>query len=236
LAEYYISDRFSEPLWAMAHQKEVDFINAELSTKDNLSLLDLATGPARIAADLDTTPMQKAIAADYSKAMLDIAEKRLSSNTWNTMQVDAFDVPFEPQSFDVITTFRFLRHYENTDRARLYEQISNILKPNGLLIFDVLNQGMLRGNYIEKFTGAWDKSIVDITYTWDDIVTEMEEFGFEQAKHVPILNNWQALRSKQNELQTAKTSYDKIVDTLKQIDQIETTSNFMWITSWKKHA
>lgn len=232
-ALHYIKNRFSEPVWQMAHEKQVQFINTALAKHKPKKILDLACGPARVSADLKQEYFSSGIASDANDAMLEVAEKRLGGK-WKTQKADAFNLPFEKSHFDCITSFRFIRHFGKENRKKLYEQISHVLKSKGLMIIDALNATMLRGPYIEKFTGYFDKSIYDQPYTLDEIKSEMDTAGFHLIKKQNILNNWKTLLHEQGKLQQKNYDEGKIVAALSDLDADDTSKNFMWITLWQK--
>lgn len=221
-ANHYIQNRFQDALWQMAHQKQIEFIDEFLSQHKPRTLLDLACGPARVSSDISEKYFTNGVAADANVAMLAVAKARLGKK-WTTKKVDAFALPFAKNSFDCVVSFRFLRHFALYNRKKLYTQIKHVLKPGGYLCIDVLNTHMLRGSYIEKFTGCFDKSIYDQTYTQEEIKKEMNSAGFTFVQKKNILNNWKLL------LQNKKS-----VKQMKQEDEKDSNKNFMWITLWQK--
>ena len=55
------------------------------------------------------------------------------------VQADAFQLPFKTP-FDLVYSFRLIRHFERPDRLRLYRQIAAVLRPGGRLVFDAVNE------------------------------------------------------------------------------------------------
>lgn len=104
-------------------KKAVKYLNAK-----NSKVLDLCTGTGDIAGFMDKSC--EVIGLDFSKNMLDIAKKKYP---WvNFIEGDCTDLPFEDNSFDVITISFGLRNIENYNKA--LDEIYRVLKPNGLFM------------------------------------------------------------------------------------------------------
>ena len=104
-------------------KKAVKYLNAK-----NSKILDLCTGTGDIAGFMDKSC--EVIGLDFSKNMLDIAKKKYH---WvNFVEGDCTNLPFEDNSFDVITISFGLRNIENYDKA--LDEIYRVLKPNGLFM------------------------------------------------------------------------------------------------------
>ena len=71
---------------------------------------------------------------DYTPAMLEVAKRRIAAGenrtvVVDTMEVDAQDMPFEDNSFDVVTMAYGIRNIP--DRPRALREINRVLKPGG---------------------------------------------------------------------------------------------------------
>src|SRR5262249_17496085 len=53
---------------------------------------------------------------------------------------NAFQLPFDPKSFDLVYSFRFIRHFHSADRQRLYAQLKQVLRPGGYFMMDAVNE------------------------------------------------------------------------------------------------
>jgi 2-polyprenyl-6-hydroxyphenyl methylase/3-demethylubiquinone-9 3-methyltransferase len=78
---------------------------------------------------------------DLSAKTLNVAKKKDVTHSVHYMQLDAFALPFPPQSFDVICAMDFLEHIEMP--GRIIEDISRLLRPNGLFFFHTFNRTWL---------------------------------------------------------------------------------------------
>lgn len=187
IAEHYTQNRFSEPVWEFMHKKEVRVVNELI--KPGMKILDLATGPARVAKDLKGE--FSGVAVDYAEEMLEVAKKLLDGAKWKIQKEDAFALSFPDKTFDLVTSFRFVRHFEKSDRIRIYNEVKRVLKDDGLFVFEALNKKMDKTLFKPQNTGAADKSIYDELYLKEDLVKELNENGFEIVKIVPnICHGW----------------------------------------------
>lgn len=149
---------------------------------DKIDILDIASGDGRIVQE--DVKYGFCTSVDSSRAMLDIVEKRYKSlGLLKTVMCDYFLDDIEGV-YDVVTTFRYIRHYDYVQRKILYQRIHNNLKDGGILIFDVPNIKYIMNT---RNSGNWgDFNIYDVF--WDDksIVRELEENKFEVKYLIPI--------------------------------------------------
>lgn len=78
---------------------------------------------------------------DLSQESLEVARRHDETGSVNYQRADAYTLPFENQSFDVVTCMDFLEHVE--DPARVIEEISRVLKEGGLFFFHTFNRNPL---------------------------------------------------------------------------------------------
>lgn len=196
-ARDYERKRFSHPFWQMAHEKEVAFINNFFKKIRPKKILEIAIGPARVAKDLKY--FKEGIGIDNSEAMLKVAKiiiaKRFPANDrkkWTLIKADAFDLPFEENSFDVVLSFRFIRHFLIEDRTKILRQAFRVLNPGGYLIFEALNKNM--GEYAKKKAGIGQKTVLDkaiYDQLWDEeeLKKELTNLEFKQIEPFPYLKS-----------------------------------------------
>ena len=180
----YVGNRFKEPIGTLKHQKQITTINQFISKKKNPTVLDLACGPARLTRDMKG--VYKGYALDTSKPMLELARKSVGTQ-WKVQEGDAFNLPFKKESLDVVTTFRFIRHFERNDRHKLYAEIHRILKKDGYLILDVLNK---KPTNILRLIGKQNYQVYDVLY--NSLYTfeqEMNNEGFHIIYARPIVHH-----------------------------------------------
>lgn len=101
-------------------KQAVKFLNAH-----NKKVLDLCTGTGDIAGFIDKSC--NVIGLDFSLKMLEIAQKKY--NWVKFVEGDCTNLPFENNSFDVVTISFGLRNIEDYNKA--LNEIYRVLKPNG---------------------------------------------------------------------------------------------------------
>lgn len=108
--------------------------------KKELKILDVATGPGRLAFYLeDNLREAKITGVDINENMLKRAreiagEKKVNINF---IKGDIYHLPFKKEQFDVVTGLRFSMHLPDIDS--LIRELARVLKKDGILIFDIFN-------------------------------------------------------------------------------------------------
>lgn len=186
VASTYNANRFEtfpENCFDLLERKSINVIIEDYFKDENLEILDIACGDGRILQE--NLKYGKCTAIDSSDAMLTIVRKRFEeqSERLETINADFFDKKIEKE-FDVITTFRYIRHFEYIKRKELYEKLKQNLKKNGLLIFDVPNINFEIKQKLEHGWGSYN--IYDVFWQKDGFIEEMEENGFNVKYIIPV--------------------------------------------------
>lgn len=192
VAEKYVDTRFTSPSGRVHHLGQVSFINSAISKYNVRDVLEIAPGPARLGRDVLVSKC--AVAVDYSLAMLNearraVAESR-SKTLWNFLRGDAFCLPFKDSSFEMIYSFRFIRHFNFDDRKKLFSECRRVLKSGGLLIFDGEDKDVV--GEMRRRAGMLEPPIYDELFTKEELRDEAQKNGFKQIKikgnlHLPRL-------------------------------------------------
>ena len=163
-------------------------------------VLDVATGTGDLALAIQKAcPQAEITGSDFCAEMLAHASRR---GLEKTVVADALSLPFDSQSFDVVTVAFGLRNM--ADYARALEEMRRVLRPGGhLLVLDFsLPEGFLRKPYqwylhnaLPKLAGALTRQKDAYEYLGGSI----EEFpmgeamralvsrcGFSQVKVKPL--------------------------------------------------
>lgn len=102
-------------------------INA-LKINKHYNVLDLCCGTGDLARVIKKIePETIVVGVDFSQNMLDIAKSKSSNIQF--IHADATKLPFEDNSFDIVTMGFGLRNIPNAEKA--VEEIYRVLKPNG---------------------------------------------------------------------------------------------------------
>ena len=202
VATNYIRERFTQPLGALLHDRQVAALKRILTSEAPARVLEVAPGPARLTADLSACLPGFGAVLDASAQMLGEARKRLGSMTpWRAVQGDAFRLPFD-QQFDLLYSFRLVRHFDQAERSALYEQFSRVLRPGGLLVFDAVNENVSRP--LREQSPAEYRHF-DAMFELDVLKQELESHGFtpvrlEGVQHrFPLLQKIQVLVAPRNQ-------------------------------------
>jgi SAM-dependent methyltransferase len=180
---------------AVIHQAQVRVVNDAIRDFGAQQVLEVAPGPARLSCDV--VGFQEGILCDANESMLRIARQRLSrqrsgaaGGRWSLVQGDGFRLPFAGP-FDLIYTFRFIRHFELHDRAALYAQIRSLLREGGIFILDAVN--VVTSLPLRAKEGLNKYPVYDELYQRDDLVKELNAHGFEVLSLTDVLRHatWQ---------------------------------------------
>lgn len=195
IAQSYLDKRMRFSWQRLLHRRQVDILQSVLDEHQPAKVLEVAPGPARLSTEL--RGITTATMVENSQEMVEIASARLKSrgldSVWKVVNGDAFalEQSVPAGSFDLAYTFRFLRHFRDAERFRLYEQLRKALKPEGLLVFDVVGSVVFeqveRNNPVKP---ADEIPIYDVAYTHAGIVAELEAHGFAQVRLVPLLRHF----------------------------------------------
>lgn len=160
IAGKYIDERFTRPLGRVQHQIQIEKINSIIRFYSIQSVLEIACGPARLTADIKW--FNKGVAIDTSNQMIEIARQRVNdSKKWQFVIGDAFDIKLR-ERFQLIYTFRFLRHFRRPERIKLYREIHRLLDNKGILIFDAVHYEKIA--FVRKMENSSQKIIYDKIY------------------------------------------------------------------------
>jgi ubiquinone/menaquinone biosynthesis C-methylase UbiE len=229
-AEKYIEHRFRSPLFRLLHEKQVDCVNELLKNQQLKKVLELAPGPARLTTRIQNT--EKGTLVDASSAMLNVAEKRLGElgrkEKWNFKQADIFELALA-EEFDLVYTFRFLRHFDEEKRKQLYQRVREHLRPAGWLVFDAVNEDISKPM---RLANPQNFPVYDELYQKDDLISELQREGFEVKNLIPVQCNF-VLQQKINSL--ARFPFKWLATALIQcLEKPQTANPLEWIVVCQK--
>ncbi len=196
IAENYTVHRFKkypQNCFDMMERETINLIISDYYNNSNdLQLLDIACGNGRIVQELIKFGSCKAV--DSSEAMLEQVATNLQPTCnqlptgCNQLATSVCDFILEKcdGNFDVITSFRYIRHFEYKTRKLLYKKIRECLDENGIFVFDVPNRTFELK--LKTMNGWGNYNIYDVFFTKEDIIRELQNNGFEVRYIIPVGN------------------------------------------------
>lgn len=141
----YALQRFSTPagklIDAVEKKAVLDLLlSSGIAHKRELKILDVATGPGRLAFYLEEHLRKAEIkGVDINENMLKRAKQtaQKKGSKVNFIKGDIYNLPFKDNQFDAVVGLRFSMHLP--DFPIVLKELSRILKKDGLLIFDIFN-------------------------------------------------------------------------------------------------
>lgn len=196
VAENYVRQRFSHSWQRLFHSKQVAAVQQMIERDRTARILELAPGPARVAVDLHG--VNHGYMVEFSREMIQLAtsnlKQRRKDDCWTVIYGNAFqleEIPELPDTFDLVYTFRFIRHFHEQERARLYSGIRDKLRPGGILLFDVVNKPLYcKLNAGARGTSANALPVYDVSYTENEFRGELKSNGFEVIRMIPVLRHF----------------------------------------------
>ena len=193
VASAYVEERFRAPLGALLHQRQVAAMRSVIGRARPGRVLEIAPGPARLTVDVAPMLGAPPVVIDASPQMLVQARRRLAAvnHRASLVEGDAFQLPF-PAMFDLVYTFRLIRHFDDPDRARLYRQIARVLKPGGYLVFDAVNERVSRP--MRERARPGDHQHFDALLKPEDVIRELSDEGFAVERLIGVQHRYPLLQ------------------------------------------
>lgn len=167
------------------------------------SFLEIGCGPGTFTRALNNHHQGPITGIDLDANFIDYARSRCSDVTY--VLGNALDLPFEDESFDVVSSHTVVEHLET--KAFITEQY-RILKPGGkLLVMSVRTEGRIASDYDERITVREEAlmkkvlqvlenlqasvSVCDYDASPKDIMKTMQLVGFKEIgiEVVPYLEH-----------------------------------------------
>lgn len=117
---------------------EIPWVLERLERGD--SVLDVGCGGGFLANALAEMRF-KVTGVDVSEESLAVARRHDSTRTVDYRFGDAYSLPFEDKSFDVVCAMDFLEHIEDPQRA--IKEFSRVLRPGGKFFFHTFSRNFL---------------------------------------------------------------------------------------------
>lgn len=179
VASRYVSTRFLCESNRLLHERQVAAAQRLLDAIGSGAALEIAPGPGRITRDV--RPRGRLVCLEYNEGML--AEGRAAcSPSVEWIQGNAFDLPFGAE-FDLVWTFRFIRHFHASDRYRLYDEVRSALRPGGWFLMDAVNETQ---SLPLRKARPEDYPIHDELYREETLRNELRKAGFDVVDLRPV--------------------------------------------------
>ncbi len=143
----------------------------EAAVRPGETVLDVACGTGDLTRLFARTHAKRVVGLDFTPEMLQIAEERrareakrgsLAAARVEYVQGDAMDLPFEDESFNVVSIAFGLRNV--ADPAQALAEFRRVLKPRGRLV--VLEFSEPRSRLLRSLHRLYTHRIMPVTATW----------------------------------------------------------------------
>jgi SAM-dependent methyltransferase len=170
IAAKYIEQRFANELYRLLHERQVVTTQRLMDKVRPKCVLEIAPGPGRLLRDLRPTGM--VVCLEYNEAMIQHGRPACDGKAvW--VRGNGFQIPFV-QIFDLVYSFRFVRHFHRQDRERLYAEIRRVLKPGGAFVMDAVKERISRRLREEN---PAEYPIYDKLYRLEELRKELTDAG-----------------------------------------------------------
>jgi ubiquinone/menaquinone biosynthesis C-methylase UbiE len=183
VASEYVGQRFASELNRLLHDRQVAVLQRVIDRTRPAAVLEIAPGPGRLTRELRVPGRLDCL--EYNEGMIAHGRQVCGDHVY-WRQGDAFQLPFR-QKFDLVYTFRFIRHFHRADRDRLYAQIHRVLRSGGHFLMDAVNEATSRP-LREADPKAYP--IYDKLYRRDELRDELRAAGFELLELVPVQKSY----------------------------------------------
>ncbi|AFZ16911.1 class I SAM-dependent methyltransferase [Allocoleopsis franciscana] len=128
LASEYDNSRFDNSYGRYIDCQEREILSRWLGNAQTQSILDLACGTGRFLS-LATAGL------DLSPRMIEVARTKHPDKEF--IQASASHIPIEASQYDAVFSLHLFMHLSQTKIKAIVDECYRILRPNGILIFDI---------------------------------------------------------------------------------------------------
>jgi SAM-dependent methyltransferase len=181
-AERYVCERFSNELGRLLHERQLVEVQGIIERVQPQRILEIAPGPGRLTRGVRWSGLLACL--EFNEGMIEQGRLACSNGLW--VRGNGFQLPFA-SAFDLVYSFRFVRHFRRADRDRLYEEIRRVLRPRGYFVMDAVNERVskpLREAEPEAYP------IYDKLYRPEELGQELAQAGFELLTLQPVNRYW----------------------------------------------
>ena len=143
------------------------------------TLLDVGCGTGWLLEHLSNCKNAEYYGLDLSENMLEIARSKNIKNA-ELVQGYADSLPYDDNSFDIVTCIQSFHHYPDPDKAM--REVYRVLKPNGLYILSDTGVGGIGAWFDNNILFKLMQSGDCHTENRKDLARRMEKNGFRKVK------------------------------------------------------
>lgn len=122
---------------------------------------------------------------DLSASSLEIAQRRDETASVKYLHADAYDLPFDPQTFDVVTSTDFLEHV--TQPQKVIEEVSRVLMPSGFFFFHTFNKNWISKLMVIKSLEWFVKNTPEHLHVYDLFIKPKDIRKWLEAQNLEVL-------------------------------------------------
>ena len=139
---------------------------------NNKLVLDVATGTGSLAIGL-SRKAKKVVAIDLSSQMLAVAKKKSANSNITLLQMDATEMKFEDDEFDIVTISLGLHDMPREVRDAVLKETKRVLKNDGQLF--ILEYDLPRNKLLRSIS-AYLINIFESKYYLEFIHTGLQDY------------------------------------------------------------
>ncbi len=158
------------------------------------SVLDVATGTGSLAIALSSSA-KKVVGIDLSSKMLNVAQKKKANSNLSFLQMDASNMAFQDNEFDVVTISLGLHDMPVEIRKLVLKEVKRVLSSDGkLYILDYdLPQNKLIGSISSSLINIYESKYY-LDFIKLDLSSYLNSLGFKlESKANYLFNHLQLL-------------------------------------------
>ncbi|MFZ0565862.1 MAG: bifunctional 2-polyprenyl-6-hydroxyphenol methylase/3-demethylubiquinol 3-O-methyltransferase UbiG [Chlamydiales bacterium] len=148
--QWYLADKHPIALLRAENARRAPWVNEHIRqyfSSQPCAVLDVGCGGGFLSNFLAKEKYQ-VTGIDLSEKSLEIAAQKDTTQSVVYKKGNAYSLPFQENSFDVVCAMDFLEHVEKPKQA--IDEMARVLKPNGLFFFHTFNRNFVSWLFILK--------------------------------------------------------------------------------------
>jgi 2-polyprenyl-6-hydroxyphenyl methylase/3-demethylubiquinone-9 3-methyltransferase len=146
---------------------------------------------------------------DLSLSSLNVAQSRDLGGKVKYLQADAYNMPFEDESFDVVTSTDFLEHV--SEPKQVLKEVSRVLRPNGFFFYHTFNRNFLSRFLVIKSMEWFVKNTPEDLHVYDLFIKPKDLQAWLLDEHMTTMEV-HGIRPKILQIPMLKLLFQGVVD------------------------